>query len=201
MGVLIVDDEAELADAIATYLQAFGLEAEYVVDGASALAAFDARPPKLVVLDVNLPDVNGFEVCRAMRAKSDVPILFLSARGSDDDQILALGLGGDDYVRKPVSLAVLLAKVRRMLDRLGQPRGFRDDWLVVDDDADLEAARRGAFGFDIVTHGRVLARAWLGSGQQQWATAWGSARRLGAGVLGPAGVGAAAWGARAVPAG
>jgi len=136
MGVLIVDDEAELADAIATYLQAFGLEAEYVVDGASALAAFDARPPKLVVLDVNLPDVNGFEVCRTMRAKSDVPILFLSARGSDDDQILALGLGGDDYVRKPVSLAVLLAKVRRMLDRLGQPRGFRDDWLVVDDDAD-----------------------------------------------------------------
>ena len=64
-----------------------------VVDGASALAAFDARPPKLVVLDVNLPDVNGFEVCRAMQAKSDVPILFLSARGSDDDQILALGLG------------------------------------------------------------------------------------------------------------
>ena len=93
MGVLIVDDETELADAIATYLQAFGLEAEYVVDGASALAAFDARPPKLVVLDVNLPDVNGFEVCRAMQAKSDVPILFLSARGSDDDQILALGLG------------------------------------------------------------------------------------------------------------
>lgn len=70
MGVLIVDDEAELADAIATYLQAFGFEAEYVVDGASALAAFDARPPKLVVLDVNLPDVNGFEVCRAMRAKA-----------------------------------------------------------------------------------------------------------------------------------
>jgi DNA-binding response regulator regX3 len=136
MGVLIVDDEAELADAIATYLKAFGFDAEYVVDGASALAAFDACPPKLVVLDVNLPDVNGFEVCRAMRAKSDVPILFLSARGSDDDQILALGLGGDDYVRKPVSLAVLLAKVRRMLDRLGQPRGFRDDWLVVDDDAD-----------------------------------------------------------------
>lgn len=101
MGVLIVDDEAELADAIATYLQAFGFEAEYVVDGASALAAFDARPPKLVVLDVNLPDVNGFEVCRAMRAKSDVLILFLSARGSDDDQILALGFGGDDSVRKP----------------------------------------------------------------------------------------------------
>ncbi len=136
MGVLIVDDEAELADAIATYLRAFGLEAEYVVDGASALAVFEARPPELVVLDVNLPDGNGFEVCRAIRGRSQVPILFLSARGSDDDQIFALGLGGDDYVRKPVSLAVLLAKIRRMLDRLGQPRGFRDGWLEVDEETD-----------------------------------------------------------------
>lgn len=168
MDVLIVDDEAELADAIATYLRVFGLEADYVVDGSSALAAFEEYQPRLVVLDVNLPDASGFELCRAMRAASDVLILFLSARGSDDDQILALGLGGDDYVRKPVSLAVLLAKVRRMLDRLRQPKGFGDGWLVVDDEADrvyvegvevkLTAMEHRLLKYLVANQGRVVPK-------------------------------------------
>ncbi|MDO5662033.1 MAG: response regulator transcription factor [Brachybacterium sp.] len=132
MDVLIVDDEEPLAESITEYLRAFDLDAQYATTVATALTHISRDTPSVLVVDVNLPDGSGFDLCRRIRKTSQAPILFLSARGADDDQILGLGLGGDDYIHKPVSLAVLLAKVRRALDRTRTVTGFRDDHLTVD---------------------------------------------------------------------
>jgi len=90
----------------------------------------------VVLLDVNLPGDSGFAFCRQLRQASQVPVIFISARGSEDDQVLALSVGGDDYIIKPFSLAVLAAKISRMLSRSGQhTAGFDDGRLRVDDEA------------------------------------------------------------------
>jgi len=133
--VLMIDDEAELCDATVEYLRGFGLSATAVGSAEAAGEVIASDDVGVVLLDVNLPGMNGFEFCRSLRAHSDTPIVFISARGGDDDQILALSIGGDDYVTKPYSLAVLLAKVRRILDRTASaaPQGFDDGWLRVDE--------------------------------------------------------------------
>ncbi|MFY9263279.1 MAG: response regulator transcription factor [Actinomycetaceae bacterium] len=118
--VLMVDDETELAASTVEYLAAFGLKATYVTTAEKARIFLRRNPVDLILLDINLPDGSGFQLCRELRAGSkhaNTPIIFLTARQTDDDEILALSIGGDDYVRKPYSLAVLLAKVRRMLAR------------------------------------------------------------------------------------
>lgn len=132
--VLMVDDEAELSEATVEYLRAFGLLATWVASAEAAREVLASHHVRLVLLDVNLPAQNGFELCRSIRTRGDTPIIFVSARGGDDDQILALSIGGDDYVTKPFSLAVLLAKVRRMLDRQGPSpaTGYDDGHLRID---------------------------------------------------------------------
>ncbi|HBX81956.1 MAG TPA: DNA-binding response regulator [Propionibacteriaceae bacterium] len=134
--VLIVEDERELALATAEYLEASGLATHHCLTAEDALVLLSRVTVGVVLLDVNLPAMNGFAFCRAVRATADVPIIFVSARASDDDQILALSLGGDDYVTKPFSLAVLLAKVRRALTRgtpLTDSGDFDDGYLHVDE--------------------------------------------------------------------
>lgn len=115
--VLIVEDEVELAAATTEYLEASGLSVVHRDTAEAALDVLTREGVGVILLDVNLPGMNGFHFCRQVRAKAATPIIFVSARASDDDQILALTVGGDDYVTKPFSLAVLLAKVRRALDR------------------------------------------------------------------------------------
>ncbi len=115
--VMIVEDECDIAAATLEYLEAAGLTARHVTSAEEALRVLPKVGPRVILLDVNLPAMNGFTFCRTVRARAATPIIFVSARGSDDDQILALSVGGDDYVTKPISLAVLLAKVRRALDR------------------------------------------------------------------------------------
>ena len=115
--VLVVEDERELAEATVEYLAAAGLGVHHAPTAEDALAHLATHTAGVVLLDVNLPGMNGFAFCRRVRQHHDTPIIFVSARGGDDDQILALSIGGDDYVTKPFSLAVLLAKVRRALDR------------------------------------------------------------------------------------
>ena len=97
-------------------------------------AVFQENSAQLLLLDINLGDGSGFELCRELRQKTDVPILFISARTSDDDQIIALNIGGDDYIQKPYSLSVLLAKVKVVLKRYGEAACsvYSDDWLTVD---------------------------------------------------------------------
>jgi two-component system, OmpR family, response regulator len=116
--VLVVDDEPSIVDAVATSLRYEGFEVVEAVTGRAALASAQAQPPDLIVLDVMLPDLEGFEVTRRLRAEGiDAPILFLTARDSLEDKLAGLRVGGDDYVTKPFALAEIIARVRAILRR------------------------------------------------------------------------------------
>ena len=117
---LIVDDEIELAKMTAEYFKMFEVTTEYVGDSEACFEFFKENTADLVLLDINLGDRSGFDVCKKLREDMQVPILFISARQSDDDVLIALSIGGDDYVKKPYSLSVLLAKVKVNLKRIGQ---------------------------------------------------------------------------------
>lgn len=117
---LIIDDEKLLADSTAQYFRLFGVQTAVVYSSSECRQFFETDTAELLLLDINLGDSNGFELCKELRVKINVPILFLSARTSDDDKIIALNIGGDDYVEKPYSLGVLLAKVKVMLKRFGK---------------------------------------------------------------------------------
>ena len=119
--VLIVDDEPQIRRALRTALAGHGYEVELAEDGEAALTALAARPPDVVVLDLVMPGVDGFEVLRQARAWSKVPIVVLSARGQERDKVEALDLGADDYLTKPFGMAELLARVRAVLRRAGAP--------------------------------------------------------------------------------
>jgi two-component system OmpR family response regulator len=116
--VLVVDDEPSIVDAVATALRYEGFEVREATTGRAALAAAQEDPPDLVVLDVMLPDLDGLEVTRRLRADGiRVPILFLTARDSVEDKVAGLTVGGDDYVTKPFSLAEIVARAHAILRR------------------------------------------------------------------------------------
>ncbi len=119
---LVVDDEKELAVATCEYFNLFGVETEYVTNAEDCLEFLKQHGVRLILLDINLPEESGFSLCRKIREFSDVPIFFISARQSDDDILMALNIGGDDYIKKPYALSVLLAKVRVVLKRLEEAR-------------------------------------------------------------------------------
>lgn len=115
--VLVVDDEKRIREVVEYALVKAGYRVTTVEDGEQCLAAANADPPDLVVLDVMLPGRDGLEVCRRLRAESSTPILFLSARSDEVDKIVGLELGGDDYLSKPFSPRELVARVRAVLRR------------------------------------------------------------------------------------
>ncbi|SFB75309.1 DNA-binding response regulator, OmpR family, contains REC and winged-helix (wHTH) domain [Butyrivibrio sp. YAB3001] len=118
---LIVDDEIELAKMTAEYFRMFDVLTMYVDSAAACYSFFDeGDTADMVLLDINLGDGTGFEVCKKLREDMQLPILFISARQSDDDVLIALSIGGDDYIKKPYSLSVLLAKVKVNLKRIEQ---------------------------------------------------------------------------------
>jgi DNA-binding response OmpR family regulator len=118
MRALLVDDDHELARLLTEYLGSHGVSLEHVPDGAAALARLaDDGAYDIVLLDVMLPGVDGFEVCRHLRARSDTPIVMLTARGEDSARIVGLELGADDYVPKPFNPRELLARMRAVLRR------------------------------------------------------------------------------------
>jgi two-component system, OmpR family, response regulator len=118
--ILVVDDEPNIVDVISMALRFEGFDVEAAASGADAIAAVGARQPQLIVLDVMLPDIDGFEVARRLAsAHLDVPIIFLTARDSTDDKVHGLTVGGDDYVTKPFSLEELVARIRTILRRTG----------------------------------------------------------------------------------
>jgi two-component system catabolic regulation response regulator CreB len=126
MKILIVDDEPAISDTLAYALRSEGFTAESCTLGAQALALLGAGGHALVVLDVGLPDMSGFDVCRALRRHSDVPVLFLTARSDEVDRIVGLELGGDDYVAKPFSPREVVSRIRAILRRLHpEPRVAR----------------------------------------------------------------------------
>jgi two-component system response regulator RegX3 len=127
---LIVDDETELAKMTAEYFEMFDIRTQYVDSAASCYSFFEENEADLILLDINLGNGSGFEVCKKIREYYRLPIIFISARQSDDDVLVALSIGGDDYVKKPYSLSVLLAKVKVNLKRAQQlkmvPSGERE---------------------------------------------------------------------------
>jgi len=120
--ILVVDDEPAITELLATALRYMGYQVTVAVSGFAALDAAATAAPDLVVLDVMLPDIDGFEVCRRLRAARDfVPVIFLSARDSEDDRVTGFVRGGDDYVTKPFSLEELTLRIRALLRRVGGP--------------------------------------------------------------------------------
>ncbi len=119
--LLVVDDEATLRETIRYTLRREGYAVDVAADGPGALAAARAVAPDLIVLDVMLPGLDGFAVCRTLRAESTVPILLLSARGEEIDRVLGLELGADDYMTKPFAMRELVARIKAMLRRSHMP--------------------------------------------------------------------------------
>lgn len=130
---LIIDDEKLLADSTAEYFNMFGVTSYAVYTAEECRAFLAENSVALILLDINLGNESGFRLCRELREKTQIPILFISARTSDDDQIIALNIGGDDYIQKPYSLGVLLAKVKAVLKRCGRAEsGYDDGRICVD---------------------------------------------------------------------
>jgi two-component system, OmpR family, response regulator len=158
--ILVVDDEPNIADVVSMALRFQGYGVETAGTGSSAVAAVSAFKPHLIVLDVMLPDFDGFEVARRIGAQqARVPIIFLTARDATEDKIRGLTIGGDDYVTKPFSLEELVARVRSILRRAGlaEPESNRlvfED-LELDDDAH-EVVRNGELVDLTATEYRLL---------------------------------------------
>ena len=121
--ILAVDDEPEILAALETILRGAGYEIDTASSGKEALAQATLRLPDAVILDLVLPDQSGIEVCRELRAWTQVPILLLSVVGDEDEKVEALDAGADDYVTKPFAVNELLARLRVALRRVGQPEG------------------------------------------------------------------------------
>ncbi len=142
--VLVVDDEAIVRDVVVRYLERDGYRTLEAADGDEALRLLESESPELVVLDVMLPGRDGLEVCRRIRAGSDLPIIMLTARGEEADRIVGLELGADDYVTKPFSPRELAVRVRNLLKRaaaappLPRSTGFGD----VELDAEAREVRK-----------------------------------------------------------
>jgi DNA-binding response OmpR family regulator len=114
MRVLIVEDERPIAEPLAEGLRREGFDVDWAATGAAAL---EADEPDVVLLDLRLPDMDGLDVCRSLRARSDVPIIIVTARGDEPDRVVGLELGADDYVVKPFGLRELIARIRAVTRR------------------------------------------------------------------------------------
>jgi two-component system OmpR family response regulator len=173
--VLVVDDEDSITELVAMALRYEGFSVETAGSGYRALALLDSFRPELVILDVMLPDIDGFNVAeRVRRERRDVPVLFLTARDATEDKVRGLTIGGDDYVTKPFSVAELVARVHAVLRRTGGS-GAGDRLVLgdleMDDDAhevrragqlvDLTATEYRLLRYLLVNARRVLTRAQL----------------------------------------
>jgi DNA-binding response OmpR family regulator len=156
--ILIIEDDAKTAASIEMYLRHDGYAAEVARSGDDGLARAKREPPDLVVLDLMLPGLNGFEVCRALRAGSAVPIIMLTARSTEDDKLKGLELGADDYVTKPFSPRELVARVSAVLRRSDAPerRAAREDGDLLLDPDSREVRLRGELVALTVAEFRIL---------------------------------------------
>jgi two-component system alkaline phosphatase synthesis response regulator PhoP len=148
--ILVVDDEANIIDLARMYLERDGFQVCEASDGAQALEEIKQQKPDLVVLDIMLPEIDGFEVCQRVRAESEVPIIMLTARDDDVDKIVGLELGADDYMTKPFNPRELVARVKAILRRM--ERAPREDTAPVHlGDVSVDpASREVRVGGDIV---------------------------------------------------
>jgi DNA-binding response OmpR family regulator len=174
--ILVVEDEATVRDTLALNLRAEGFEVLTAQDGETGLQLAREQAPDILILDLMLPKLDGLSLCRILRRNSDVPILMLTARGTEMDRITGLETGADDYVVKPFSLGELLARVRALLRRARSERPATDAQLQSDDLSMDLLSRRATLGetvlkltqkeFDLLAElmrnqGAVLSRDWL----------------------------------------
>ncbi|MEE3467197.1 MAG: response regulator transcription factor [Eubacterium sp.] len=130
---LIIDDEKTLADNTCEYFNMFEVRSAAVYSQSEAVDFLAENTTRMILLDINLGDGSGFDLCKKIRETMDLPILFISARNTDDDKLIALNIGGDDYIEKPYSLGVLLAKVRVVLKRFGDTESTKTEVSDYDD--------------------------------------------------------------------
>lgn len=170
--ILLAEDNDNLREVVTDYLTDCGYTVDGRPDGAGALEAFYENRYQLVLLDVMMPKMNGFDVCRRIRAKEDVPILFLTARAQEQDQLLGYSLGADEYIVKPFSLPVLAAKCKAILERAAG-RAMSEDIctdgdltvnfltrtvLVAGREVELQAMDFNLLRYFLSNRGRVLSR-------------------------------------------
>ncbi len=151
-AIALVDDDRNILTSVSIALEAEGYEVRSYTDGAQALAALSSAPPDLAVLDIKMPRMDGMELLRRLRLKSDLPVIFLTSKDEEIDEVLGLRMGADDYVRKPFSQRLLIERIRAVLRR-------RD--AAADESAPAEAERaitRGELTLDPLRH----ACAWRG---------------------------------------
>jgi DNA-binding response OmpR family regulator len=141
--ILVVDDDRELRELIGFVLRSSGYPVVEAGDGPEAVRRHAEDEPDLVILDVNLPGFDGFEVCRRIRLESDTPVMMLTVRGEEADQVRGLDLGADDYLAKPFSPRTLLARVRALLRRRGDERPQRLSAGALELDPDLQTVSIG----------------------------------------------------------
>ena len=135
--ILVVDDDRKIVDLVRLYLEKDGYQVLVAYEGLEALKLARQRQPDLIVLDLLLPGLDGLDVCRVLRSESEVPIIMLTAKTTEDDKLTGLDLGADDYVTKPFSPRELVARIRTVLRRIGKkapqtPTEMRFDDLVID---------------------------------------------------------------------
>jgi DNA-binding response OmpR family regulator len=151
--VVVVEDDPSIADLIEIYLRGAGFRVLQAASGERGLQLIGQHRPVIVLLDIGLPDIDGFEVCRRIRATSTVPVLFLTARDGEVDRVLGLELGADDYVTKPFSPREVVARVKAILRR-GQPTVADTTVFDIGDGVEIDLTRR-----EVRAQGSVIALA------------------------------------------
>src|ERR671922_1761005 len=141
-NVLVVEDESSIASFVSLYLKNAGYTVRTATTGSEALSQVAAEQPGLIVLDLMLPDIDGIEVCRRIRTRSDVPILMLTARDEDVDKIIGLEVGADDYLTKPFNPRELVARVKSILRRSTPDRKEVASAVIQHGDLHVDAGRR-----------------------------------------------------------
>ena len=143
-SILVVEDESSIASFVSLYLKNAGFTVRTAATGGDALASVRSEAPTLIVLDLMLPDIDGIEVCRRIRATSDIPILMLTARDEDVDKIIGLEVGADDYMTKPFNPRELVARVKSILRRATSDRRLPESAVIQHGDLTVDAGRREA---------------------------------------------------------
>lgn len=140
--IMLVEDEPSIAEVVSLYFRRAGFQVQSFADGAKALERLQQQLPDLVVLDIMVPQVNGFEITRWLRDRSDVPIIMLTARRSEADRIAGLEMGADDYVVKPFSPQELVSRVRAVLRRTQSQTGSENQQALVFDNLSIDPQTR-----------------------------------------------------------
>ena len=140
---LLIDDDQKLGDLLKNYLKSYDIDLSAINDPRNAIDTINQLDPDLLILDVMMPHINGFELCKMIREESDTPIIILSARGESDDKVKGIDLGADDYLSKPFEARELVARIHSLLRRTQQDLAVRSDPIFEVDQQRLEVSLNG----------------------------------------------------------